>query len=302
MNRDYEIQRLTVDIYNSTTQNILAEAAYESLLPVLSKASDYTAVVESASVDLSSMLLNPNPDFKILIFNNDKTGKYPELPDINNFFAFNNPIREVSDVIDWLYDIFHKKALPHHDLGHFDVDTDGNFTFKLQDATAYTSGDIEVFFNSRMKEILPEFLLVENITVNGDVYYKLDTEGIVPEKKQSRYTLSRLMTAVSIRFYTDMQTTPHLIHNPGLNTITRENIFATIALNNETFDVLNKYNMIYSPTQYRHVTLNNDDELRAFRLWIKIYYKGGFYEHHTMKPGDYSVVNIAFHPRVQDQQ
>ena len=94
-----------------------------------------------------------------------------------------------------------------------------------------------------------------------------------------------------------MQTTSHLVHNPGLQTISSEKIFATIALNNETFDVLNKYNMVYSPQQYRHVTMNNDQELRKFKLWVKIYYKGGTYQFHTMKPGDYSVINIAFYPR-----
>ena len=91
-------------------------------------------------------------------------------------------------------------ALPL-DLGDFAVDAEGYFTFSLSDATAYTSGDIEVFFNTRLREIFPEFLRDENITVNGDVYYKLDASGVInPAQKQSKYTLSRLMTAVSIRF------------------------------------------------------------------------------------------------------
>lgn len=297
MNQSYEIKRVTVDMYNPNDQDILAEASYNSLLPLVENASHYTAVVESATVDLSSMVLNPNPGFSILIFNNDKTGKYPNLPEINNYFSFDSPIREVEEIIMWLYSITHKKALPY-DLGSFEVDSEGYFSFQLPDPTAYTSGDIEVFFNSRLKEIFPEFLTDEVIYANGNAYWKLNATGVInPAQKQSKYTLSRLMTAVSIRFYTDMQTTPHMVHNPALNTITQEKIFATIALNNETFDVLNKFNMVYSPTQYRHVTMVNDQPIQNFKLWVKIYYKGGYYQFHTMKPGDYSVINVAFHPR-----
>lgn len=297
MNQSYEIKRVTVDMYNPGDQDMLAEATYNALIPVVDNAQEYTAIVEYATVDLSSMVLNPNPGFTVLIFNNDKSGRFPNLPELNNFFTLDTPIREVEEVIMWLYNIMHKKALPY-DLGNFEVDDEGYFTFRLPDPIAYTSGDIEVYFNSRLKEIFPEFLTDEVVYSNGNAYWKLRAIGVIdPAQKQKKYTLSRLMTAASIRFYTDMQSTPHMVHNPALNTITQEKIFTTIALNNETFDVLNKYNMVYSPTQYRHVTMTNDQPIQNFKLWIKIYYKGGYYQFHTMKPGDYSVINVAFHPR-----
>lgn len=297
MSRKYEIQRSTVYMYNDTPVDILASKTYQSTNNVLEKASDYTAVVESASIDLSGMVLNPDPNYKIMIYNNDKSGAFPDLPDINNIFSLNTPVAEVEDVLVWLYNILHKKALPY-DLGHFDVDAEGYFSLSLSNAEAYTSGDIEVWFNTRLKEIFPEYLSAQHVTQDGEVYYKLNITGAIPTPwKQKKYTLSRLLTAISIHFYTDMQTTAHNTQTAVADRIVGEHILNTITINTETFDVLNKYNMVYSPQQLRHVTMNNDQELRTFSLWVKIFYKGGRYQHHTLKPGDYTLVNIAFYPR-----
>lgn len=290
-------QYATVDFYNSTDQDILAESTYESTTEIIPSAQDYFVTVESGTVDLSSMVLNPDPNFKILIFNNDKTGKYPNLPEINNFFSFNEHVRNVEDVLLWLSNITHEKALPA-DLGHFDVDSEGYFTFSPSGDSAISSGDIVVFFNTRLKEILPQFLDNTNITVNGDLYYLFNMDGASGTTvKQSRYTLSRLMTATLVRFYTDLPITPHLVFGSVLGTATRENILTTITLNNETFDVLNKYNAVYTPQNFHLVTMTNGQPIEKFRVWIKIYYKGGRYVFHTLKPGDYLLINVAFLPR-----
>lgn len=293
---DHQIKRFVANFKNTTSQDTLAEAVQKHSVPFLEDATKYKAIVESCTLDLSGMVLNSNPDFKILIMNNDKTGKYPGLPLPDNIFTLNTEIREVEEVLSWLYYVFHKTALPD-DLGHFDLTEDGLFTFTLKDDSPYRSGDIAVYFNDNLYNILSEFCDDGTARINGIQWYKLDDQQTTTAKTQRRYTLSRLLSAVSIYFFTDLPVTPTLITNTELGTATPERIIASLTLNRETFDIVNKYSMVYSPTQFKPVTMSTPTSVQDFKVWIKIHYKNDRYIFHVMKPGDYSILNIAFTPR-----
>ena len=69
---NYEIRRNRVPAYNDTHQNVIAERRFNTGKPILLNPMEYTAAIESATVDLSQVVLDIDPQYEIMIFCNQK--------------------------------------------------------------------------------------------------------------------------------------------------------------------------------------------------------------------------------------
>ena len=298
MNTENQIQRILVDYYNNTPGTVLAESQYNSSEPIVEVANAHTIVVESAEVNLSNMVLDPKPDYEIIIDCFLKNGIPAGMVYGFNHYRFDGPLTTVSELMNWIYNILLKKALPYS-LGVIGINADELFERRVtaeQYAESYESGNFKVYFNQGLRDIFPQFVTGESIQSQGKLWYTFRSDPTVSAEVQTRRTVSRLMKAVSIRFYSTLPTTQFKVHSVNVNEIIRENILTTIVLNSETYDVVNKHNMIYVPSQFRHITLQNGAPVTNFSISVKIYYKTGGYMMHTLAPGDYFNLNLAFIP------
>ena len=295
MNKD--IQRLIVDFYNNTPTDVIAQMQYNTSEPIVDVANAYTLVIESAEINLGNMPLDLEPNFTILIMCNLKDAETPAGMIYGpNYYTFPGVLRTVQELMDWFYGIFHKEALPYN-LGSLGIDSDGYFTRMITQAVydaSYSVDQFEVYFNTALWNLLPEFSLAQPIEAQDQLFYRF--QPFVGTTKQEQHTLSRLLKARSIRFSSTLPTPKYRVNSTELSTIVKAPILTSIAINSESYDVLNKHNMVYIPNVFRHITLQNSSPIETFTLWVMIYYAGGKQVMHSLKPGDYFNLHLAFIP------
>jgi hypothetical protein len=57
-----------------------------------------------------------------------------------------------------------------------------------------------------------------------------------------------------------------------------------------------KSDWIYTPTVFRHYTMNQSNTIDSYSIRIMLQYRNGFFRAHTLAPGERFNVNIAFYP------
>lgn len=297
------IERLNVDFYNDRDVDVLAATTFNSPTPLLYNASQYTATVEFSSIDLSNLVIDATPDYEFMILNDegDKVvNRFPDLPHYINYFKFEGQLKDVMELDQWFYNIFHKKALPLS-LGTLALESNGFFRRIVSQAEydeSFGNGLFKVYVNKNLRRLLPELVSeLDTEMMNGKTWWAL--QDAVGDRKQSKDTLAQLLKATSIRFYSSLPTNDYLVYNQALGVIIPETILSTVAINNQTTDILNKSSLRYQPNVYRHFSLVNSEPIQSFRIWAKIYYANGSSLMHTLQPGDYMNLQIAFHPKPQ---
>lgn len=298
-----ENKRTLIDFYNNTDTDVLASSDYQSVTPIVEDASEYYGVVEYARVDMANMVLDPAPLYEILILN-DEGGKIgnttPAMPNFVNIFRFPGALSDVFQMQEWFYDVFHKKALPHS-LGDINMTTDGYFQRKVTQQEydeSYVSGLFKVYFNTPLKELLPQFITTEVFYHEGKAYWGFNSSSTNNQNElQRKDTLPQLLKAVSIRIYSTLPTTPYEVQNQAVNTLMKENILTTIALNPQTTDILNKTLKSYEPPVFRYFTMTSNSPISSYSVWLKIYYSTGQSVMHTLKPGEYYNLQLCWIPR-----
>jgi hypothetical protein len=125
-----EIKRNRVPCHNNTGLLIPAERDFNVRWPVLEDPTAHTVVIESASIDLSQAVLDPAPNYEIMIFCDIKAPDTPAGLEFGpNFFRFPGTLSSGS-VHRWLQDILLKKAQPYN-LGLFDLNEADLFRYSI---------------------------------------------------------------------------------------------------------------------------------------------------------------------------
>lgn len=298
---DRKIERLVADLYNDGNMDMLASTTFNVPDPILDRCDAYEAIVEFSSIDLTNLVLDVDPDYSILILNDEggKAGnRFPLLPDYVNEFKFQGPLNEVHDLSDWFYEIMHKKTLPES-LGNLTITPDGYFRRTVTQAEyddSFGNGLFKIYVNDGLRRVLPELIQSsDTMSRAGKIYWHLDSS--VQDTTQKTDTLAQLLKADSIRFYSTMPTNPYWVQSKAMGQLVRENILTTMAINNETTNILHKTSKRYEPNVYRRFSMVNSQELRDFRVWALIHYTHGRTVMHTLAPGDYMHVALTFMPR-----
>ena len=295
------IERLNVDYYNSTGSDQIASTTYLSSEPIVEVASDYEAIVEFASIDISNLVLDMAPDYAFLILNDegDKPGnRFPGYPQYANVVKYSGMLRDVDDLDVWFYDVLNKKPLPAS-LGQLNVTSDGYFRRQVsqQEYTDYfATGVFKVYVNTSLKLLMPELISPgETMWHEGKEWFMLSSG--VGDTTQKLDTLHRLLKATSIRLFSTLPTRHYQVQNQGTGQIIKENILTTIAINDQTTNILNKSSKRYEPNVYRRISLVNEEPIRNFSISVIVYYANGNSMLHTLRPGDYMNLQLAFIPK-----
>ena len=296
----YEIHRARVPQYNSTNGLIQAQRDFVVSWPLLERASDYTAVIESAAIDLSTAPLDTKPDYEIMIFCDLKAPDTPPGLEYGpNFFKLPGPLQTVDQFTFWLEDTIFKKAAPRN-LGLFQLNSDDRFTFSLQETDYnqnYVSGDFIVYFNEQMIPILEGFVDKDApIQAGGQLFYPLIPRvGTTVSEVDTIYRLNKIE---SLLIYTTIPMTKINVLSNRDSYVTKESILGTIELNSMQYNLRSKSDWRYIPDVYRHYSLTSTDMLQSFSLWVVIAYVDGSTVVHTLKPRERFNVNVAFFPRL----
>lgn len=289
-----DLQRVLVDTYNNTTSDMVAQAKYTSTVNIVESAEDYRLIVESAEVPLTSVSLDLDAKYKMIIDLDDKTLVYDYLQYGFNYFSLTGELKTVDDFIWWLNDIFMKKTLPVY-MGSFQLIKDGIIQFKSpSNITPWDT--MKIYINHDLWKVLKEFT-IPGVTIedNNELYYQLSPPS-APSTivKQEYSTLNELVKFKSVRFYSNLPTTAYLAQDQAVNIMTKQDILTTIILNSETFDILQQNNMIYVPTEFRRIELHGISVVRDFSIEVRIYYKNGMTKALVLKPDDYMNIQLLF--------
>ena len=295
------IERLNVDFYNSTGRDLVASTTYNTSEPIVERASDYEAIVEFASIDISNLVLDMAPDYAFLILNDegDKVGnRFPGYPNYANVVNYSGQLRDVDDLDVWFYDVLNKKPFPAS-LGTLSVTSDGYFRRQLgtPDYDDYfATGVFKVYVNTTLKQLIPELISAgETMWHEGKEWFMLSSG--VGDTTQKLDTLHRLLKATSIRLFSTLPTRHYQVQNQSTGEIIKEHILTTIAINDQTTNILNKSSKRYEPNVYRRISLVNDEQIRNFSISVYVYYANGNSMLHTLRPGDYMNLQLAFIPK-----
>ena len=294
----YEIYRNRVSQYNSGGINIPASREFNVRYNVLETAVDYTAVIESASVDLSLAPLDPAPQYEIMVYCDLKDGtKPPGLEYGPNYFKLTEPLTSVEQFLKFLQDALFKAPHPFN-LGLFGLNNSDFFTYDIrpEDYTAsFGSGAFEVYFNSPLVPIMTGFVNTENPTeIYGQLFYKMTPKSGHTESTTD--TMYRLNKMDSIMFYTTLPITETEVLDHSLGEATRERILGTIEVNPLLYNIRTKSDWRYTPTVLRHYTMNQHSPVQNYSVWTVIRYINGLSRAHVLKPGERFAVNIAYFP------
>lgn len=297
----YQIRRNRVPCYNNTPQLMVAERQFNVRWPILDSPSDYTAVIESASIDLAQAVLDPSPAYEIMIFCELKEpDPVPEgLVYGPNYFKFQGPLRTVNQFMKWLQDTLIKVPQPYN-LGLFQLDPQDFFTYDIQPtdyANAFTSGNFRVYFNSQLAPIMDGFVNLqgEPLAAGGQLFYLMTTQS--GHSTSTIDTLFRLNKIESFLFMTTLPITGTEVLDLELNDAREMKILGTVEMNSLTYNLRTKTDWKYSPDVLRHYTMNQTDTIQGYSIRVLIQYNNGAFMAHYLNPGERFIANIAFYPR-----
>lgn len=297
-----EIERLRVPLYNN--QPILAPAYKDYNAPneIVDKADDYTVVAETFAIDLTEAALNLTSGYKIAIWCDLKSDTVPPAPAGMvygyNYYSFPGELKTVDQLLNWFYEILHKKTLPF-DLGVIDLDGEDLFSLTIPPATytaSYQSGYFKVYFNEILARVLTELWTGDPVQTAGESYYKMKTEGS-GTTKQTVSKLHLVNKIESILIITTLPVTPTYIFDSAIGVNRPEKILASVELNALEYNLRLKTDWKYVPTVYRHATFSNDKMIMNFALWAMVQYVDGERRACYLRPGERFNVNLAFYPR-----
>lgn len=296
----YEIHRKRIPLYNNTPSLIECKRDYTTRIPALGVATDYTAVIESAVVDLSQAPLDPAPQYEIMVFCDIKE---PEpIPDGMvfgpNYYKFPGQLDTVQQFLKWLSDVLVKAPLPYN-LGLFELNNDDFFQYSITPtdyAASFTSGKFQVYFNSNLVPIMEGFVDSANpIQAGGQLFYPMTPHsGTTVATVDTMFRLNKIQ---SIIFETTLPVTKTEFLDLTLNEAVPMGILGTVEVNSFTYNVRTKTDWVYSPTVLRHYTMNQPDQLMQFSINVLLQYQNGAIRRHVLKPGERFTVNLAFFPR-----
>lgn len=296
------IKRERVPLFNGTNQNIAAIPNYVSGTPIIEKASDYSVVVETAAIDLRNAALDTRPDYEVMIFCELKDDTVPVKPPGlvygPNYFRFPGVLTSVGQLLLWLYEILHKKALPF-DLGNISLNGGDNFELMISNSTytgSYANDYFRVYFNEPLAAVLEELCDPGAvIEAGGKLFAPMFTnEGTY---RQTVNTLERLCKIESIILKTSLTVTKSGNANPNTGIVERDQILGTIEFNAGQYDLRAKTDWRYIPSVFRHTTLEGAAPIQSFNIPIFIRYTHGDNIAHVLSPGERANVNVSFYPR-----
>ncbi len=293
-----EIKRNRVPCHNNTGLLIPAERDFNVRWPVLENPSDHTVVIESSSIDLSQAVLDLAPNYEIMIFCDIKAPDTPAGLEFGpNFFRFPGTLSNVEQFTRWLQDILLKKAQPYN-LGLFDLSNEDLFRYSISQPeydASFTSGNFTVSFNEPLAVILNGFVdMSQPESINGQLFYPMLTRaGSTTSGVDTMYRLNKIE---SVLFTTTLPVTPTEVLDLSLNDVTRMRIVGSVEFNTFTYNIRTKADWIYTPTVFRHYTMNQSNTIDSYSIRIMLQYRNGFFRAHTLAPGERFNVNIAFYP------
>jgi hypothetical protein len=300
------IERHRVPLYNGSTQNIPAIPTFMSGTEVIDKASDYTVVVETAAIDIANAVLNTRPNYRIMVFCELKTDTNPPTPAGMvygaNYYSYPGEISNVNQVLDWLYGILHKKALPF-DLGNVSLNDQDRFELLITPTTyadSFQPDFFRVYFNQPLAALLEELCSTTTpIEAGGELFYQMFSSS-ANTWVQNVDTLSRINKIESILFLTTtLPITKTYIANPNNGTVRREGILGTVAFNAGTFNLRAKKDWLYVPNVFRHTTLESPSPIASYEINIMIQYTNGDLRALVLSPDERANINLAFYPRTE---
>lgn len=293
-----EIKRNRVPCHNNTSLLIPAERDFNVRWPVLEDPTAHTVVIESASIDLSQAVLDPAPNYEILIFCDIKAPDTPAgLVFGPNFFRFPGTLSSVEQFTRWLQDILLKKAQPYN-LGLFDLSNEDLFRYSISQGeydASFTSGKFTVSFNEPLAVILNGFVdMSQPESINGQLFYPMLTHaGSTTSGVDTMYRLNKIE---SVLFTTTLPVTQTEVLDLSLNDVTRMRIVGSVEFNSFSYNIRTKADWIYTPTVFRHYTMNQSNTIDSYSIRIMLQYRSGVFRAHTLAPGERFNVNIAFYP------
>lgn len=299
------IERHRVPLYNGTPQNIPAIPTFMSGTGVIEKASDYTVVVETAAIDIANAVLNTRPNYRIMVFCELKDNTNPPTPAGMvygaNYYSFPGEISNVNQVLSWLYEILHKKALPF-DLGNVSLNDQDRFELLITQPTysaTYQPDFFRVYFNQPLAALLEELCTTTPIQADGELFYQMFSSAATTWV-QNVDTLSRINKIESILFLTTtLPITKTYIANPNNGTVHREGVLGTVAFNAGTFNLRAKKDWLYIPSVFRHTTLETSSPIASYEINIMIQYTNGDLRALVLSPDERANINLAFYPRTE---
>ncbi len=296
------IERQRVPLYNDTNQNIPAIARYMVGTESLDNASAYSVVLESAAIDLGQAVLNTNPGYRVMIWCDLKDDTVPPKPATlqygANYFSFPGEIRDVSQVINWLYEILHKKALPF-DLGAIDLNGDDLFELNITPATytnSYQTGYFQVYFNKPLANLLEGLCSTIPLEAGAQLNYEMLTTAS-GKTTQLIPTLERMNKLESILLFTNLPVTKVGLADAKTGTVRKEAILGTIEFNAGQYNLRAKTDWRYIPNVFRHSTLEGVSGIQSYEIWVMLRYTNGDMRAHVLGPDERANINIAFNPR-----
>jgi hypothetical protein len=298
MNR--EILRNRVPVYNNSGSVIAAERTVNVGKVLLENPTEYVVAVESASIDLSQVIFDPSPDYKIMIFCELKADTTPPAPAGlvygPNVFSFPGELRTVAEFLRFLQDPLLKKALPFN-LGLFDLDGERMFRYTLQSAdksAVFDSGYFRVYFNAPLAKILNGFYN-QNLTESygGETFFEM-----IPETRTSSVdTLPLLNKMESILISTTLPVTSTSVLNITQNQLLDYHIVGSVEVNNLSYNLVEKSDFRYIPNLLRPYTMTQRSPITQYSLGVLIQYNSGTVRQHYLAPSERFLANLVFTPR-----
>jgi hypothetical protein len=231
-----------------------------------------------------------------------ESGQYPsETPRVgirSQLFQVPCELRDVKQILNWLYEILHKKALPF-DLGSIDLNGDDLFELVITPTTytqSYANDYFRVHFNTPLALLLEELCDSNTPTeAGGQLFYPM----IAKEGKwvQTINTLERCNKIESIVLFTTLPVTKMGLADPTSGTVRKEAVLGTIEFNSGQYNLRAKTDWRYIPNVFRHTTLDSVAGIQSYDIWVMLRYTNGDMRAHVLAPSERANINIAFYPR-----
>ena len=297
MNR--EILRNRVPVYNNSDNTIAAERTVNVGKILLENPTEYTVAVESASIDLSQVIIDPSPGYKLMIYCELKDSTTPPVPAGlvygPNVFTVQKELRTVEEFLYFLQDPLLKKCLPFN-LGLFELDAEQMFKYSINSTAktdAFGSGFFRVYFNAPLAKILNGFYnpnLTE--TYGGETFFEL-----IPENRTSSVDTLHLLNKIeSILISTTLPVTSTSVLNISQNQLIDYNIVGSVEVNNLSYNLVEKSDFRYIPNLLRPYTMNQWSPVTQYTLGVLIQYNSGTVRQHYLGSGERFLANLVFTP------
>lgn len=297
-----EIYRNRIPSYNNNSFDVIAERTVNVGKPILQDPSEYMVAIESACVDLSKAVLDPNPDYKILIWCDLKPETSPPTPDGMvygpNLYTFSGELTELKQFTHWIEDTLLKKPLPFN-LGLYQLNSDEFFQYSIPSVdftSSFDSGFFEVYFNEDLCRIMEGFYTKDYHEVYQDqIFYKMTPKpGTTTSNVDTIYRLNKIE---SLLFTTTLPITDTQILDARLNSMVTYPILGSVEINNLTYSISTKADWRYIPQVLKYYTMNQGSKIDQYNIRVLLQYNDTSIKAHTLGPGERFIVNLGFFPR-----